>query len=179
MKITLTGRCWTLGDNIDTDVLFPGRYLTLSGSAAEGALKGLAAVNPEMAEKFAAGDAIVGGRNFGCGSSREYAATALRDLGVPVVIAHSFARIFYRNAFNVGLPLLEYRSPETPPGQGPLEVDLATGEIHCGDGRVLRGEPVSTFLLDLLADGGLMARLRSQTAAARGATTQSQESTSA
>lgn len=170
MKITLTGRCWALGDDIDTDVLFPGRFMTLSGATAQGALNGLAAINPEMAEGFTKGDAIVAGRNFGCGSSREYAATALRDLGVPLVIARSFARIFYRNAFNVGLPLLEYRGPEALPDREPIEVDLATGEIYCTDGGGLRGEPVPAFLLDLLADGGLMARLHSWAAATRGAT---------
>jgi 3-isopropylmalate dehydratase small subunit len=159
VKITIMGRCWTLGDNIDTDILFPGRFMTLRGASARSALQGLAAVAPDMAEEFVSGDAVVAGRNFGCGSSREYAATALRDLGVPIVIAHSFARIFFRNAFNVGLPLLEYRGPDPVPSTGPLEIDLEAGTIRCPDGTVLRAEPVPPFLLDLLADGGLIARL--------------------
>lgn len=169
MKITVSGRCWMLGDDVDTDVLFPGRFMTLSGAVARSALQGLAAIAPEMAEGFSAGDAVVAGRNFGCGSSREYAAVALRDIGVPIVIAHSFARIFFRNAFNVGLPLLEYRGSRPLPRQGPIEIDLGAGTIRCfaGEvlaGEVLAGEPVPPFLLDLLADGGLMARLRRRTA---------------
>ncbi|MGW2279218.1 LeuD/DmdB family oxidoreductase small subunit [Streptomyces sp. NPDC001770] len=171
MRITLPSRTWRLGDNIDTDTLFPGRFMTLRGASADGALRGLASVHPEMAERFQSGDAIVAGGNFGCGSSREYAATALRDLGVPLVVARSFARIFYRNAFNIGLPLLEYRGDEPFPTDGPTEVDLSTGEIHCADGRVLKGDPVPGFLLGLIADGGLMARLRTRTAGRGEATT--------
>ncbi|MQY03728.1 LeuD/DmdB family oxidoreductase small subunit [Actinomadura macrotermitis] len=161
MKVEIPGRCWKLGTNIDTDTLFPGRFMTLGGATAQGALRGLAATYPEMAERFTAGDAFVAGENFGCGSSREYAATAVRDIGVPVVIAHSFARIFYRNSFNVGLPLLEYRGGTPIPEEGPLIADLATGQItHMPSGQVYAGVPVDPYLLDLLADGGLMARLR-------------------
>ncbi|MEO3786724.1 3-isopropylmalate dehydratase [Actinocorallia sp. B10E7] len=163
MKIGIHGRCWVLGDNIDTDTLFPGRFMTLSGATAEGALRGLAARYPELAARFQKGDAIVAGDNFGCGSSREYAATAIRDLGVPVVIARSFARIFYRNAFNVGLPILEYTGEAPLPQDGPLEVDLATGAItHAASGEVFAGTPVDPYLLELLSEGGLLPRLRRQ-----------------
>jgi 3-isopropylmalate dehydratase small subunit len=162
MKILINGRRWILGDNIDTDILFPGRFMTVQGATAEGALRGLAAVHPRMATDFASGDAIVAGSNFGCGSSREYAATALRDLGVPIVIAASFARIFYRNAYTIGLPLLEYHGAQLVPPAGPLEIDLAAGTIIDGGGHVLQAVPVAPALLGLLADGGLMPRLRRQ-----------------
>jgi 3-isopropylmalate/(R)-2-methylmalate dehydratase small subunit len=169
VNIVVTGRRWALGDNIDTDTLFPGRFMTLKGATAEAALRGLAGVHPEMAEKFAAGDAIVAGRNFGCGSSREYAAAAIRDLGVSVVIARSYARIFYRNAFNIGLPLFVCTDPRPLREDGSLDVDLAAGTItHRPSGEVLHGEPVAPVLLDLLADGGLMARLHRYSASRRG-----------
>ena len=161
MKILLSGSRWVLGDNVDTDTLFPGRYMTIKGATADVALRGLAELHPEMARRFAVGDAIVAGHNFGCGSSREYAATALRDLGVALVIATSFARIFYRNAFNVGLPLLEYPGSAPVPADGDLAVELAAGTItHVPTGEVRHGTPVAPLLLDLLTDGGLMPRLR-------------------
>lgn len=170
MKILVKGHRWELGDNVDTDTLFPGRYMTLGGATAEAALRGLAGIHPEMAANFTRGDAIVAGRNFGCGSSREYAATAIRDLGVSVVIARSYARIFYRNAFNVGMPLFTYTDSRPLPGDGDLEVDLAAGTVtHLPTGETRTGTPVPPLLLDLLADGGLMARLRRHAAALRDA----------
>jgi 3-isopropylmalate/(R)-2-methylmalate dehydratase small subunit len=165
MKITIPGRCWRLGDNIDTDVLFPGSFMTLTGAKADVALKGLGAVLPEIVDGLRPGDAIVAGRNFGCGSSREYAATALKDLGISVVMARSFARIFFRNALNIGLPILEIDRVDLIPDVGPLQVDLAAGTVTTADGGVVVGGAVlDPFLLDLLRDGGLMPRLRARLA---------------
>lgn len=160
MKITVTGRIWRLGDNIDTDVLFPGRFMTMSGASEKAALEGLSALDPELAS-LGPGDAIVAGRNFGCGSSREYAVTALRDIGVRLVIARSFARIFFRNAINLALPVLEYPQDEPLPCTGPLEADLASGTlVYPAAGAKYEARPIPGFLVDILAAGGLMQHLR-------------------
>jgi 3-isopropylmalate/(R)-2-methylmalate dehydratase small subunit len=164
VNITVPGRCWRLGDNIDTDILFPGRFMTLAGAKADVALKGLAVLLPDIADGLRPGDAIIAGRNFGCGSSREYAATALKDLGISVVIARSFARIFFRNALNIGLPLLEIDRVDLIPDVGPLQVDIAAGTVTTADGGVVSGTALDPFLLGLLRDGGLMPRLRAQLA---------------
>ncbi len=164
MNITVPGRCWRLGDNIDTDILFPGSFMTLAGARADVALNGLATVLPEIVDGLRPGDAIIAGRNFGCGSSREYAATALKDLGISVVVARSFARIFFRNALNIGLPVLEIDRVDLIPDVGPLRVDIAAGTVTTADGTAVSGTALDPFLLDLLRDGGLMPRLRARLA---------------
>ena len=102
----LEGKVWRYGDNIDTDVIIPARYLN-TFDPKELAKHCMVDIDPTFAENVKAGDIMVGGKNFGCGSSREHAPVAIKESGVPVVIAASFARIFYRNGINVGLPLLE------------------------------------------------------------------------
>ena len=102
----ITGRVWKLGDNVDTDVIYPGKYLPII-DAPEMALHALEGYDPEFPGKMQEGDIIVAGANFGCGSSREQAATCLKAAGVQAVIAKSFARIFFRNAINQGLPAVE------------------------------------------------------------------------
>ncbi|WP_239308598.1 MULTISPECIES: 3-isopropylmalate dehydratase [unclassified Frankia] len=164
MNITVSGRRWRLGDNLDTDVLFPGSFMTLTGAKADVALSGLAMLLPEIADGFRPGDAIVAGSNFGCGSSREYAAAALKDLGISVILARSFARIFFRNALNIGLPVLEIDRVDLIPDEGPLLVDLTAGTVSGADGSVATGTVLDPFLLDLLRDGGLMPRLRARMA---------------
>lgn len=168
MRVEVTGRLWRLGDNIDTDILFPGRFMTLGGASKEAALQGLAAVDPELAG-MAAGDAIVAGRNFGCGSSREYAALALRDLGIRLVVARSFARIFYRNAINVGLPVVTLDEVDALPEHGPLVVRLDTGTmVDPRRRRVFHTQPMPDFLIDIISKGGLMAHLHATLAAEQG-----------
>jgi 3-isopropylmalate dehydratase small subunit len=100
------GRVWKFGDNVDTDLIIPARFLNVSDEK-ELAKNCFVDVMPDFVEKVQAGDVIVAGKNFGCGSSREHAPLALKGAGIRVIIAKSFARIFYRNAFNIGLPLLE------------------------------------------------------------------------
>jgi 3-isopropylmalate/(R)-2-methylmalate dehydratase small subunit len=165
VPVSVTGRLWRLGDNIDTDVLFPGRYMTVSGASKNAALEGLSALDPELGG-ISDGDALVAGTNFGCGSSREYAVRALAQLGVRLVIARSFARIFYRNAINLGMPVLEYTGGEPLPQHGPLTADLRTGRIVSEPaGTVFHAEAIPGFLADIVEQGGLMAHLRATIAA--------------
>jgi 3-isopropylmalate/(R)-2-methylmalate dehydratase small subunit len=166
MLVEVTGRLWQLGDDIDTDVLYPGRFMTIGAATGRAALEGLASVDPELAN-IKPGDGLVAGRNFGCGSSREYAVTALREIGVRLVLARSFARIFYRNAINLGLPVLEYEADtEIPPMSGPIEADLRSGAVvHRPTGERYQARPIPDFLADLVERGGLMPYLRAVVAA--------------
>jgi len=151
-------RTWKFGDNIDTDAIIPGRYLVhydprkLASHAFEG-------TRNEFAGEVAPGDIIIAGRNFGCGSSREHAPIALLGAGIRYVVAGSFARIFYRNAVNVGLlPLVCPDTGSIPDGEE-CRVDLATMQITCG-GRSYVVEPVPDFLLQIVKAGGLIAYAR-------------------
>ena len=104
--MTIRGKAWKFGDDVDTDLIIPARYLNTT-DIAELSKHCLEPVNPEWAGRVAAGDVIVAGKNFGCGSSREHAPLAIKGVGVSAIVAVSFARIFYRNAFNIGLPVIE------------------------------------------------------------------------
>ncbi|MGE0581658.1 MAG: 3-isopropylmalate dehydratase [Steroidobacteraceae bacterium] len=154
----IAGRAWVFGDRIDTDLLAPGH--AMRKPLEELAKHCLEAVQPQFARDVARGDIVVAGEGFGIGSSREQAAQALRYLGVSVVLARSAARIFYRNAFNLGLPVMVLpRAGEITDGAR-LEVDLATGLVRdTSTGREYRGEPVPAFLLEIVADGGLIPHL--------------------
>jgi len=154
----LRGKTYKFGDNIDTDQIYPGRYLELTepgeiaGRAMAGCRAGFTAV-------FETGGIIVGGRNFGCGSSREHAAIALKHLGVAAVVAESFARIFFRNAINLGLPAIRCPGITAAVHEGDLiEVDVVTGSVVnlSQGGRELRGEKLPQFVLAILAHGGII-----------------------
>ncbi|MCJ7618608.1 MAG: 3-isopropylmalate dehydratase small subunit, partial [Anaerolineae bacterium] len=120
----MTGRAWKYGDDIDTDVIIPARYLSAS-TPEELGRHCMEGVSPEFADEVRPGDVIVAGENFGCGSSREHAPLAIKGCGVSCVVAKSFARIFYRNAINTGLPILECREAVEATEQGDqLRVDL-------------------------------------------------------
>ncbi len=163
MKIR--GRAWKFGENIDTDVIIPARYLNTS-DPKELASHCMEDADPEFSKKIRPGDIIVAGKNFGCGSSREHAPIALKAAGVGCVIAPSFARIFYRNAFNMGLPIFESREASEAIEQGDdVEVDADTGEIiDHSTGKTFKAQPIPKFMQQLIADGGLipyvMKRLR-------------------
>jgi|UniRef100_A0A7C5AMY1 3-isopropylmalate/(R)-2-methylmalate dehydratase small subunit len=157
----LNGRVHKFGDDINTDEIIPARYLNTS-DPAELARHAMEDADPEFVNKLRPGDFIVAGKNFGCGSSREHAPIALKAAGVAAVIAESFARIFYRNAFNMGLPILE--SPEAAaelkPGEE-ISVNLDTGEITApGRGKSYHSQAIPPFMQELLKDGGLMAHLK-------------------
>ncbi len=154
----ISGKAWIFGDDVDTDVIIPGKYLRTKDTSlwAKHVMEGL---DPNFASRVRKGDVLVAGRNFGSGSSREQAPLALKEAGVAAVVARSFARIFYRNAINVGLPLIE---AEVEAKEGDLvEVDLAAGTVRVG-GRVFRGTKLPDFLLEILQDGGLVAHRRKQ-----------------
>ncbi|MBX3693684.1 MAG: 3-isopropylmalate dehydratase small subunit [Steroidobacteraceae bacterium] len=152
------GRAWVFGDRVDTDQLAPG--YAMRKPLEELAKHCLEAVRPEFARDVARGDIVVGGEGFGIGSSREQAAQALRFLGVSVVLAKSAARIFYRNAFNIGLPVMIVPEAGQIADGAQLEVDLAAGLVRdTTSGREYRGEPVPAFLLEIVADGGLIPNL--------------------
>jgi len=154
----IKGRAWVLGDDVDTDVIIPGKYLRTTDYRvfAEHAMEGIL---PSFASSVKKGDVIVAGKNFGCGSSREQAAIALKEAGVGCVIARSFARIFFRNAINVGLPVLEADVQCT---QGEVvEVDMREARVRVGN-RTYVGTPLPQFLLAILSDGGLVAHRKRQ-----------------
>ena len=156
----LSGRVWKFGDNIDTDIIIPARYLAYTDPQVLGqhCMEPLA---PDFAKTVRLGDIIVAGSNFGCGSSREHAPIAILALGIPVVIARSFARIFYRNAFNQALGLLEADIYDAVSVGDTIEVDLATGLIKTARGEV-PALPIPSFMLELIREGGLINHLRRQ-----------------
>ena len=150
-------KTWKYGDDVDTDVIVPARYLTTS-VPAELALHCMEDIDPRFASGVSKGDVIVAGRNFGCGSSREHAPIAIKAAGVSCVVAASFARIFYRNAINIGLPILECpeASAEAEAGDR-LEVDLATGTVsNATKGRSYGAAPFPPFMRGIMEAGGLI-----------------------
>lgn len=153
----LEGNVWRYGDNIDTDVIIPARYLN-SFDPKELASHCMVDIDESFASNVQNGDIMVGGRNFGCGSSREHAPVAIKASGIPVVIAASFARIFYRNAINVGLPVLEIGDDvERIHGGDRLRVDIASGTIvDETTGDTFQAPPLPGFIQDIARAGGLI-----------------------
>ena len=153
----LKGKIWKFGDNVDTDAIIPARYLNTS-DPAELAKHCMEDADPSFPSKLNKGDIIVAGVNFGCGSSREHAPIAIKTAGVACVIAKSFARIFYRNAFNMGLPILECPEVFDNLNEGDeVAVSLENGEITIiKNGKKLKAQPVPDFMQSLLNAGGLM-----------------------
>ena len=155
--MTIQGHVWKYGDNVDTDAIIAARYLNTS-SEAELAAHCMEDIDAGFVGKVKPGDIIVAGKNFGCGSSREHAPVALKGCGVSCVVAESFARIFYRNSINIGLPILECAEAAraTQAGQT-LEIDLATGRIRNLDtGQTYQAVAYPPFMLELIAAGGLV-----------------------
>ena len=157
------GTVHRFGDNIDTDVIIPARYLNTS-LPSELAVHCMEDIDAAFASRVQAGDLIVAGRNFGCGSSREHAPIAIRESGVACVIAKSFARIFYRNAINIGLPILECPDAAADVSNGDdLSVDFETGVIrNLTTGKEYRAEPFPPFIQNIIASGGLLRSLKGE-----------------
>lgn len=153
----MKGIAWKFGDNIDTDLIIPARYLNTS-DPKELAFHAMEDADPTWVKKKKAGDFIVGGENFGCGSSREHAPIALKAAGVSAVIAKSFARIFYRNAINIGLPILECKEAGQEIQQGnQLEINLAKGEIkNLSTKTIYQARPFPAFMQKIIKAGGLI-----------------------
>ena len=149
------------GNNIDTDVILPGKYLILVDPCELGK-HALESLDTEFVNKAKGGVILVGGKNFGCGSSREQAPLALKYSGVKCVIAESFARIFFRNAINIGLPVLECKGISDAVKTGDtLAVDFEVGKIeNLSNGKKFQVDKLPPFILEILADGGLIENLR-------------------
>jgi len=159
MKIE--GRVWKFGPDVDTDAIIPARYLNLT-DAAELAKHAMEDERPEFIKGVRKGDLLIAEKNFGCGSSREHAPLALKAAGISCIIAESFARIFYRNGFNQGLPLLESSEAAEAIHDGDrVRVDLTTGEIFdLTQQKKFIAKPIPAFMQELVKDGGLIPHLR-------------------
>lgn len=158
-ELKAAGRAWVFGDNIDTDTLAPGPYLKLP--VEEMAQHCLEAVDPEFAPNVQPGDIVVGGANFGLGSSREQAAACLKQLGVGAVVAKSFARIFFRNALNLALPVLICPKADTISAGDELQVDAVAGRVlNKRAGETLTCEAIPPHLVQMIEDGGLLPHLK-------------------
>jgi 3-isopropylmalate/(R)-2-methylmalate dehydratase small subunit len=157
----IQGKVWKFGDNVDTDAIIPARYINMS-DGKELAKVCFADHRPDFATDISKGDIVIAGRNFGCGSSREHAPLALKTAGVGVIIAKSFARIFYRNAFNIGLPLIESEEASDGFSDGEkITVDLATGRIESTNGhKSFSAKPIPDFMRELVQAGGLINYLK-------------------
>lgn len=152
----IRGRAWVLGDHVDTDVIIPARYLTTS-DPAELARHVLEDLDPTLKERIRPGDILVAGVNFGCGSSREHAPIALKAAGIACVVARSFARIFYRNAVNVGLPVVQCREALPIASEQVIVVDFEAGTVTDeATGRVWQAEPLPPVMREILEAGGLV-----------------------
>ncbi|AEH59957.1 3-isopropylmalate dehydratase, small subunit [Methanosalsum zhilinae DSM 4017] len=152
----MKGRAWKFGNDIDTDAIIPGRYLILNTSEdlAKHAFEG---VRPEFAKEVKKGDIVVAESNFGCGSSREHAPLALKGTGISCVIAKSFARIFFRNAINIGVPLLECPDTHLIEDKDVIEVDISTGIIkNHTKNEQYQATPLPDFVREIVDAGGLI-----------------------
>ena len=156
-ELTLQGKVWKFGDNIDTDLIIAARYLNTS-EPSELAKYVMEDADPEFVSKMTEGDIIVAGENFGCGSSREHAPIALKAAGVSAVIAPTFARIFYRNAFNMGLPIFELAEAAEINEGDMVRVDMDAGEvINVTQAKTYKFSPIPEFMQELVDAGGLIA----------------------
>ena len=150
-------KAWVFGDNLDTDVLAPGRYMKFG--IEEIAKHCLESVSPEFSKNVKAGDVVVAGRNFGCGSSREQAPEALRHLGVAALVAPSFAGLFYRNALNLGLPAVVCAEARRIRAGDLLKIDFEGKIENLTTGETLACEPIPPHLMEMVRDGGLFLHL--------------------
>ena len=156
------GRAWKFGDDINTDIIISGKYKFKTLDMRELAKHAMEALDPRFSEKVKPGDILVAGKNFGCGSSREHAPRVLKELGLGVIIARSFARIFYRNAVNIGLPVVESPEASARISEGDqVEVDLEKGLIrNLTKGETYSFKPIPPALMEILKEGGLVEYLR-------------------
>ena len=160
----MQGKVWKFGDNIDTDLIIAARYLNTS-EPKELAKYVMEDADPSFVEKMKIGDIIVAGENFGCGSSREHAPIALKAAGISAVIAPTFARIFYRNAFNMGLPIFELKESVQIDEGDTVRVDMDAGEIiNITQSKTYKFTPIPEFMQELVDAGGLIAFAKNEIA---------------
>jgi 3-isopropylmalate/(R)-2-methylmalate dehydratase small subunit len=157
VEMKLKGKVWTFGADVDTDAIIPARYLNTS-DPKELAAHVMEDADADFPNKVKSGDIIVAGKNFGCGSSREHAPIAIKAAGIQAVVARSFARIFYRNAFNIGLPIFESQTLADEVAQGDeIEIDADSGTIrNLTKQKDYQAEPIPPFMQELIAAGGLV-----------------------
>lgn len=149
-------KAWKFGDNLNTDEIIPGRY-NITIDPVELAKHVFCEIKPEYPAQVRSGDVIIGGQNFGCGSSREHAPIAIKGSGAKCVIAHSYARIFFRNAVNIGLPILECPEAAEIEEGDQVEVDLSTGQItNLSSGTHYQARPLPDFVLKIANAGGII-----------------------
>jgi 3-isopropylmalate/(R)-2-methylmalate dehydratase small subunit len=158
----IKGRAYKFGDNINTDVIYPGKYLSITTDRVEMARHCFEAVYPEFMHQAKGGDVIIAGSNFGCGSSREQAATCLKYFGISAVVAESFARIFYRNAINLGLPVIVAPGVTRLVDHGDdVEVDLKKSSVrNARTNETIKATTLPDFILEIINDGGLISHLQ-------------------
>lgn len=157
----MKGKVWKFGDDIDTDIIIPGRYLVLRDEKELAAYL-MEGCDPEFAKKVKKGDIMVAGKNFGCGSSREHAPIAIKGARISAVVAESFARIFYRNSINIGLPLIEAKNIEGNISQGDIiEINMDKGILKDLDtNEEFEIKPLPTFMLEIMKEQGLINYLK-------------------
>ena len=158
----IEGKVYKFGDDVNTDVIYPGKYLSITTDREEMAKHCFETVYPDFMKTAKPGDIIVAGKNFGCGSSREQAATCLKFFGISAVIADSFARIFFRNAINLGLPVIIAVGAGRIVEQGDeIEIDLENGFVkNRKTGKTVQSSRLPDFVMGILSDGGLIAHLQ-------------------
>jgi 3-isopropylmalate/(R)-2-methylmalate dehydratase small subunit len=163
MEKVVKGKAFAYGANIDTDQIYPGRFLDLTDPEDVGkhAMEG---ADPEFRKEFKAGDIIVASTNFGCGSSREHAVVTLKAVGVGAILADSFGRIFYRNAINLGIPLLVCPDIASVVRKGDLvSVDIAIGKVvNETTGQTTQAQPLTGYVMNILESGGIKPLIKSQ-----------------
>ena len=157
----MKGKVWKFGDDVDTDIIIPGRYLVLRDEKELAACV-MEGCDPDFSEKVSEGDIIVAGKNFGCGSSREHAPIAIKGAGVAAVVAESFARIFYRNSINIGLPLIEAKNVSKSVSEGDIiEIDVDKGILKdLNTSEEFEIKPLPVFMLGIMNEGGLINYLK-------------------
>jgi len=162
MQKILSGNAFVFGNNVDTDQIYPGRFVEFT-DVEDVAKYAMFGADPDFTKKIKKGDFIVAGTNFGCGSSREHAAITLKAVGVGAIIAESFARIFYRNAINLGVPLIVCPDiSKLIQAGGSLSVDLHSGAITGEKGLIATAEPMSEYVLNILESGGIKPLIKRQ-----------------
>jgi 3-isopropylmalate/(R)-2-methylmalate dehydratase small subunit len=161
MKTKITGRVWKYGDDVNTDVIFPGKYTYSITDPREMAEHALEDLDPTFAESVRPGDIIVAGKNWGCGSSREQAVTCLKEAGVGAIVARSFARIYFRNCINKALPIATCDAVKGVETGDEITIDFATGLVTTTQGEY-SFPPLSPEVMEILEAGGLIPHVRQQ-----------------
>lgn len=161
MKKIVQGTAFVFGNNVDTDQIYPGKFVELTEIAdiKKHAMSG--SEIPDLVDKFKPGDIIVGGKNFGCGSSREHAAITLKGIGTSAILAESFARIFFRNAINLGLPAITCKGIHALINNGDqISINFISGEIkNLNTGKIAHAEPMNDYIMNILQNGGIKAMI--------------------